>query len=265
MISAITKINYHSFELRKFHYVLVQLVRQQLILRYRRTALGFLWTLINPLLMMSVTAVVFATLFKVELKAFAIFLFAGMIPWNFLNSAVIQSSASFINNEGLIKKIYLPKLLFPLSISLGILIDSFLSFMALFVIIIILGGTLSWAILFMPVAFVLLFFFTFGIVLIISVATVFFRDLQYIMTVAMQALFFLTPILYNKDMLGGKIAALVSLNPVVAYIELFRSPINSATLPSLSVIITAVLYALISIGVGFALFIQHEKKIVFRL
>lgn len=265
MISAITKINFHGNELRKFQYVLVQLVRQQLILRYRRTALGFLWTLINPLLMMSVTAVVFATLFKVELKTFAIFLFAAMIPWNFFNSAVIQSSASFINNEGLIKKIYLPKLLFPLSVSLGVLIDSFLSFIALFVIIIILGGALSWAMLFIPIAFILLFFFTFGIVLIISVATVFFRDLQYIMTVAMQALFFLTPILYNKDMLGGKIAALVSLNPVVPYIELFRAPINSATLPSLSVIISAVLYAFISIAVGFALFTQNEKKIVFRL
>ncbi len=265
ILQTINAIKCPLIELNKFHYVLVQLVRQQLILRYRRTALGFLWTLINPLLMMTVTAVVFATLFKVELKAFAIFLFAGMIPWNFFNSAVIQSSASFINNEGLIKKIYLPKLLFPLSVSLGVLIDSFLSFIALFVIIMILGGTLSWVVLFIPIAFILLFFFTFGIVLIISVATVFFRDLQYIMTVAMQALFFLTPVLYNKDMLGGKIAALVSLNPVVPYIELFRSPINSATLPTLSIIISAILYALISMGIGFALFTLHEKKIVFRL
>lgn len=265
MISVVNKINHYGKELRKFHYVLVQLVRQQLILRYRRTALGFLWTLINPLLMMSVTAVVFATLFKFELKTFAIFLFAGMIPWNFFNSAVVQSSTSFINNEGLIKKIYLPKLLFPLSVSLGVLIDSLLSFIALFVIIIALGGTLSWTTLFIPVAFILLFFFTFGIVLIISVATVFFRDLQYIMTVAMQALFFLTPILYNKNMLGGKIATLVSLNPVVPYIELFRAPINLAVLPASSTIISAAVYAFISMSVGLALFSKYEKKIVFRL
>ena len=252
-------------ELHEFRFVLFQLVRQQLILRYRRTMLGYLWTLVNPLLMMSVTAVVFATLFKVELKTFAIFLFAGMIPWNFFNSSIVQSSASFINNESLIKKIYIPKLLFPLSVSLGVLIDSFLSFIALFIIIILLGGSLSWALFFIPFTFMLLFVFTFGMVLIISVATVFFRDLQYIMTVAMQALFFLTPVLYNKEMLGGKVALLVNLNPVTLYIDLFRAPLIDGALPSLSIVTNAVIFACISIIVGFAIFIRYEKKIVFRL
>lgn len=252
-------------ELYKFGFVLRQLVRQQLILRYRRTALGYLWTLVNPLLMMSVTAVVFATLFKVELKTFAIFLFAGMIPWNLFNSSVVQSSSSFINNEGLIKKIYLPKLLFPLSVSLGVLIDSFLSFIALFLIIILLGGTLSWTLFLIPFAFILLFLFTFGIALVISVATVFFRDLQYIMTVAMQALFFLTPIMYKKDMLGGKIAWLVSLNPIVPFIELFREPLIAASLPSISTVIHAALIAIVSMVIGLSVFIKYENKIVFRL
>ncbi|MFZ3036586.1 MAG: hypothetical protein WA112_04800 [Rugosibacter sp.] len=109
---------------------------------YRRTVLGYLWTLINPLLMMSVMALVFATLFKADLKTFAVFLFAGMIPWNFFNSVVTQSGMSFINNEGLIKKIYLPKAIFPLSIAFALLIDSVLSFLALFVIILAIGGSL---------------------------------------------------------------------------------------------------------------------------
>src|SRR3990172_2110847 len=110
-------------ELQANRAVLRQLVSQQLILRYRRTALGYLWTLINPLLMMSVMAVVFATLFKSDLRTFTVFLFAGMIPWNFFSSVVTQSGTSFINNEGLIKKIYLPKIVFPLSITFALLID----------------------------------------------------------------------------------------------------------------------------------------------
>lgn len=261
----INRFNQQLMELHKFGFVLRQLVRQQLILRYRRTALGYLWTLINPLLMMTVTAVVFSTLFKLELKTYAVFLFAGMIPWNCFNSSVVQSGSAFINNEGLIKKIYLPKTLFPLSVSLGVLIDSLLSFFALFIIILVIGGKLSFALLFIPVAFALLFFFTFGIALVIAIATVFFRDLQYIVTVAMQALFFLTPIMYKKDMLGGKIAWLVSINPVVPFIELFRQPINSASLPSVSIIVHAVLIAAISMVIGLFVFIQNEKKIVFRL
>lgn len=261
------KTNTRSFlgELYDSRYVLSQLVSQQLILRYRRTALGYLWTLINPLLMMSVMALVFATLFKADLKTFTVFLFAGMIPWNFFSSVVTQSGTSFINNEGLIKKIYLPKVIFPLSIAFALLIDSALSFLALFVIIIIIGGSLSWTVLFIPIAYLMLFFFALGIGLITSVATVFFRDLQHVILIAMQGLFFLTPILYKHDALAGKVAWLVGLNPVVPFIELFRAPLYLANLPSLSVIFQAALLSLSAMAIGLLVFLRQEKKIVFRL
>ena len=261
------KTSAHSFlgELYGSRNVLSQLVAQQLILRYRRTALGYLWTLINPLLMMSVMALVFATLFKADLKTFAIFLFSAMIPWNFFSSVVTQSGTSFINNEGLIKKIYLPKAVFPLSIAFALLIDSALSFFALFAIIIAIGGSLSWAVLFIPVAYILLFSFALGIGLITSVATVFFRDLQHVILIAMQGLFFLTPIIYRHDALAGKVAWLVGLNPVVPFIELFRAPLSQANLPSSSAILQATLLSLSAMAIGLFVFLRQEKKIVFRL
>lgn len=210
-------------------------------------------------------ALVFATLFKADLKTFTVFLFAGMIPWNFFSSVVTQSGSSFINNEGLIKKIYLPKAIFPLSIACALLIDSALSFLALFIIILVIGGSLSWAILFIPIAYVLLFFFALGISLITSVATVFFRDLQHIILIAMQGLFFLTPILYKNDALAGKIGWLVGLNPVVPFIELFRAPLSLASLPSLGVIFQAMVLSLSAMVIGLFIFLRQEKKIVFRL
>ncbi len=252
-------------EVHDSRHVLSQLVSQQLILRYRRTALGYLWTLVNPLLMMSVMAMVFATLFKADLKTFAVFLFAGMIPWNFFSSVVTQSGTSFINNEGLIKKIYLPKVIFPLSITLALLIDSALSFLALFVIIIIIGGSLTWAVLFIPIAYLLLFFFALGMGLIMSVATVFFRDLQHVILIAMQGLFFLTPILYRPDELVGNLAWLVRLNPVVPFIELFRAPLYLASLPASNVILEAALLSLSAMSLGLWVFLRQQKKIVFRL
>lgn len=245
--------------------VLSQLVAQQLILRYRRTVLGYLWTLVNPLLMMSVMALVFATLFKADLKTFAIFLFSAMIPWNFFNAVVTQSGTSFINNEGLIKKIYLPKAIFPLSITFALLIDSALSFLALLAIIAVIGGSLSWAVLFIPVAYLLLFFFALGIGLIMSVATVFFRDLQHVILIAMQGLFFLTPIFYKRDALAGKVSWLVDLNPVIPFIELFRGPLFLAILPSTTVIFQATLLSISAMAVGLFVFLRQEKKIVFRL
>jgi len=261
------RVNDRSFfgELYNRRNVLQQLVAQQLILRYRRTALGYLWTLINPLLMMSVMAVVFSALFKTDLKTFTVFLFAGMIPWNFFNSVVTQSGSSFINNEGLIKKIYLPKVVFPLSIASALLIDSALSFLALFAIIIAIGGSLSWAVLFTPVAYVLLFFFALGIALIVSITTVFFRDLQHVILIAMQGLFFLTPILYQHDALVGRVGWVVGLNPVVPFIELFRAPLYLARLPSAEVVVQASLLAALAMAIGLLVFQRHQKKIVFRL
>ena len=141
---------YRLAELYAKRNILFRLVAQQIILRYRRTALGFLWTLINPLMMMSVMALVFSQLFKEDLKTFAIALFAGMIPWNFFSSVVSQSTTVYINNEGLIKKIYIPKMIFPLSIACGLLIDAIASFFILFIIILGLGGGISWAHLFLP-------------------------------------------------------------------------------------------------------------------
>jgi ABC-type polysaccharide/polyol phosphate export permease len=255
----------HVKELSDRRTVLWILVWQQLILRYRRTLLGYLWSLINPLLMMSIMAVVFATLFKADLKTFTVFLFTGMIPWNFFSSVVIQSSSAFINNEGLIKKIYLPKIIFPLSICLSLLVDSALSFITLFIIILIIGGTLSWAVFFIPIAYLILFFFAFGISLVMSVITVFFRDLQHIIVIAMQGLFFLTPIFYKRDAITGKAQFLVHLNPITTFIDLFRSPLYHATLPALTVILKAVALAVMAMTIGLFFFLKQQKKVIFRL
>lgn len=252
-------------EIKKYQYVLYQLVRQQLILRYRRTLFGYFWTLLNPILMMTVTAVVFSSLFKLDLRTFAVFLFAGMIPWNLFNAAVTQSSTAFIYNESLIKKIYLPKILFPLSISLSVLIDSFLSFCALLLIILVIGGKFSVALLFIPVAYFLLFIFCLGIALFISVVTVFFRDIQYVIGIALQALFFLTPVIYKTNSLAGKVGWIVDANPMGLFIDLFRYPIDSGTLPEMHTFLFASFISAISLILGCIFFFSQQNKIVFRL
>lgn len=245
--------------------VLHQMVRQQLILRYRRTLLGYLWTLINPLLMMTVTAIVFANLFKADLKTFAIFMFAGMVPWNCFSAIVSQSASALISNEALIKKIYLPKLLFPLGIAISLTIDSLLSLIALLIIILFIGGEPTWALLFLPFSYMLLLVFSFGIALALSIITVFFRDLQHVIVIVLQALFFLTPILYDKTALIGEAAYLLALNPVAPFVELFRAPIRFGVLPDMAIVTQCLLLATVSFVCGFAFFLAQEKKVVFRL
>ena len=252
-------------EVSDARHVLEQLVRQQLILRYRNTVLGYLWTLINPLMMMTITAVVFANLFKVDLKTFAIFMFSAMVPWNLFNSVVVQSASVFLTNEGLIKKIYLPKLLFPLSTALALLIDSILALIALFVLILFIGWSPSWSLIFLPVGYALVFCFAFGAALLVSVAAVFFRDLQHVILIVMQALFFLTPIIYEKTAIVGKAAILLQLNPITPFVELFRAPIRYGMFPDPAVIMQTVVIAAVTLLLGFAVFLNQQNKIVYRL
>ena len=262
MMSSVMKMVHEVVATRA---VVHQLVRQHLILRYRRTVLGYFWTLINPLLMMSITALVFANLFHMDLKTFAIFMFAGMVPWNFFSNVVTQSASCLILNEGLIKKIYLPKIIFPLSVSIGILVDSILSLGALFIIILVIGGSPSWSLLFLPFAYILVFVFSFGIGLIAAVLTVFFRDLQHVIGIAMQALFFLTPIIYDKTAILGHFGTLLRLNPMTHFIDLFRMPIRYGQMPDVNTIIIATVLSLVSLLVGFWFFLKQENRIVFRL
>ena len=245
--------------------ILHQLVRQQIILRYRRTIFGYLWTLLNPLLMMSVTAVVFSTIFNMDLKTYAILLFSGMIAFNLFATTVAQSGQSLIGNEGLIKKIYIPKLLFPLAVSLALLIDSLLMTSSLFIIILAIGGKLTLSLLFIPFAYLLLLAFSFGLGLVLSVSAVYFRDLQHIIGILMQALVFLSPVYYKPESLSGKVRRLIELNPLTQFIELFRAPTYQGVLPATEVVLQATLYACLSLMVGLWFFRKHEHRVAFRM
>lgn len=255
----------HLSEIHEHRHVFYQLVRQQIILRYRRTIFGYLWTLLNPLLMMSVTAVVFSTIFNMDLKTYAIFLFSGVIAFNLFGTCVTQSGQSFIGNEGLIKKIYIPKILFPLAISTTLLIDSLLMASSLFIIILFIGGKVTVSLLFIPIAYLLLFTFSFGLALTFSVSAVYFRDLQHVIGIIMQALVFLSPVYYKPEAMSGKVAWIIALNPLTQFIDLFRSPIDQGVLPATNVVLQATLYACVSLITGLWFFRKHEYRIAFRL
>jgi ABC-type polysaccharide/polyol phosphate export permease len=215
--------------------------------------------------MMSVTAVVFSTIFKMDLRTYAVFLFAGMIPFSFFSAAVTQSGQSLIGNEGLIKKIYIPKLLFPAGVTTALLVDSVLTSAALFIIILAIGGQLTLALFFIPIAYMLLFLFSFGIALVMTIGTVYFRDLQHVVGILMQALLFLTPVFYKPESLEGKVSWLIALNPLTQFVELFRAPIYSGVSPAMAVIEKAALLATVSMIIGFWFFRRHENRVSFRL
>ena len=259
------KLKTYIDETIEFRPFLYQMVSQLIFIRYRRTVFGYLWTLLNPLLMMSVTALVFSSIYNIDLKTFAIYMFSGTIGFNFFSNSVSQSAQSFIGNESLLLKVYIPRFMFPLSNVLFVSIDNVLMMLALSLIILVIGGKLSLALFFLPFAYLIIFMFSLGISLIASIMSVYFRDLPHLLVITFQALLFLSPVFIKPTELSSRINILFKYNPLTYYIDLFRSPIYENSFPPLSSILISIILSIVSLFIGFKIFNKYQGNIALRL
>jgi len=251
-------------ELIRYWPVVQNMVSQELRVRYQRSFMGFLWTLINPLLMMTILSLVFSNLFPTR-ENYSLFLLSGMVPWGLLSGSVVESTNCILVKESLIKKIYVPKLIFPLVRVLLNLVTTTLSLGALFILLIPLGARPSWPMLLLPVAMGLLFCFTLGLALFVATANTFFRDCGHLVTVFMQAWYFATPIIYGVSDFPEAIQWRFWLNPAFYFIEIFHNILCDGQWPRLGLLATAAALATVSLGIGYATFKSNEDKMVFRL
>lgn len=255
----------HLKEIYAFREVLINFVVQELKVRYRKSILGFLWSLLNPLLTMIVTSIVFSHIMRFDLNDFVIFVFSGLLPWGFISASIEGGTMSLINAEGFIKKIYLPKMIFPLAIVTSNFINMIFSMIALFIIIMFLGVKITTALFFLPVAFLLVYLAVTGLCLTISTATVFFRDIRHISGVITSIMFYLTPIIYPAQYIPEKYAAFIYFNPFYYIVELFRAPIYQGHLPDMNIIIIAGVFSVAVFLLGLKIIVANERNIVFRL
>lgn len=256
-------------ELARFWPVVQNMVVQELRVRYQRSFMGFLWTLVNPLLMMITLSVVFSTLMKLERVeggggSYTLYILAGMVPWTFLAASLTEASTCIIQAEGLIRKIYVPKLVFPLVRVLINLVTGLLSLAALFLLLVPIGARPSPALLFLPVAVALLFAFTLGLSLLVATANTFFRDCGHLVGIFIQAWYFATPIIYPASQFKEQ-AWRFWLNPAFYFVEMFHAVLYAGALPQLSIVAIAAALAAVSLGIGYATFKSNEDKMVFRL
>jgi ABC-type polysaccharide/polyol phosphate export permease len=250
-------------ELLRFWPVVQNMAVQELRVRYQRSILGFFWTLLHPVLMLTILSVVFSKIFKAE--NYLVYLFAGMVPWGFLAGSLNDCAFCIIQSEGLIKRIYLPKLVFPLAKVLVNLTTFVLSMVALFVLLKPLGARFSLALLFLPVVTLLFCAFTLGLGLIVATANTFFRDCGHLVSVILQAWYFATPIIYELKAFPEDVRWRFWLNPAYPYIKMYQTIIRDGHWPHWPTILVAAGIAAASLGIGYAAFKSQEDKLVFRL
>jgi len=239
------------------------LVLRDLNVRYRRSTIGFLWTMLQPLLNMLVLKIVFSALFRVALTNYAVFALAGILFWNFFSQSIVTSMNSLRGNAQLLHKLPVPLFVFPLSTVLSGVLNLGFALVPLFVIMLLTGAPLTPALLFLPVAVAIAALFTLGAGLLLSPLAVFFIDTVELIAVVLQVLFYLTPIIYPKDILPPKVAWIVRFNPIRSVLETFRDPIYYGKVPPLEHIAVAATVAIVAFVVGAYAFRKSADRIPF--
>jgi lipopolysaccharide transport system permease protein len=245
----------------RFRELVRLLVQRDLKVRYKRSVLGMLWTLLNPLLQMLVYTVVFSRIMRVDVSNYPVFLLAGLLPWTFFAVGTTGSAFSLLNNQALIRKVAVPQAVYPLSVVASKLVDLALSLVPLAIIAFATGLRPGFSWLFLPVAVAVAAIFTTGLALVFSSMTVFFRDMRHLIDILFQVWFYLTPVLYPPSFLeriDGRLAALFALNPATPIVRMFQVVIYEQRFPDATTVALACLFAVGALLIGAAVFKRTE-------
>lgn len=246
----------------KYRFLLTQLVEKEFKNKYRRSYLGILWSLLNPLLMMVIVSSVFSFIFRFNIEKFPVYLILGQITFNFFSEAT-QVSVSTITGSGqLIKKVYLPKYIFPLSKVFFSFVNFLISFIAVFIVMAYYGVRPNINMLFLPLWMIYYFIFTLGISLFLSALMVFLRDTQHLYSLVMVALGYLTPVFYPVASLAPWMQKVMNLNPLYHYVTYLRNIFLYAQCPSLLDNMVCLGLALISLTIGMRYFFKKQKTFI---
>lgn len=254
-----------SFAFKKYFFLLQQLVARDFKVKYKRSFLGVLWSLLYPVFMMAVMAIVFSNMFRMSTPgvSYIAYLQIGLTYFNYFSEASNLAMSSVVANFGLINKVYMPKYIFPLSKCLFVGINLLLTLIPLYVVIIATGTGLNWWHLLLPYSFACLFLFTVGMGFILATVSVFMRDMFYIYGIVLTLWTYLTPIMYDINMLSPKFAMLLKFNPLYQFINFGRQIILYGECPGLSSWLSCGISALAVLIFGMFIFKKNQDKFIY--
>ncbi len=246
----------------KYNNLLLNLVSRDIKVRYRRSVFGLLWTVLNPLLMMIVISIVFSTLFKQNIPNFPIYYLSGSLVFSFFSETTSNALYSIIGNSALMKKVYIPKYLFPLSKVVSGLVNLGFSFIAVVIVMILLKVKFQLTLLLLPIPIVYTFLFATGVGLILSAATVFFRDIAHFYGVLILAWTYFTPIFYPETILPPKAMFIMNFNPLYHFVSYSRDLVLYGIFPGMRENLVCALISIITVVIGVYVFYRRQDKFV---
>lgn len=237
-------------ELYAYRQMIFSLVKKDLRGRYKGSVLGFLWTFINPLLQLVVYTVVFSFILKSNIERYYLYLFVALIPWIFFSSSLTVGASSVVAQKDLIKKIYFPRMVIPISYVTSCFVNMLLCFIVIFAVIICTGVGFNFAaLLTLPIIMIVEYILALGMAMLASAVTVYFRDLEHILGIISMMWMYMTPIMYDKSIVPERLLPVFNLNPMTHVIECYRTVLYNKAMPDLSTLLFAA-----GLGIFFLLF-----------
>jgi ABC-type polysaccharide/polyol phosphate export permease len=235
--------------------LLWNLVHRDLTVRYKRSIIGFFWTMLNPLLLMIILTVVFSTIFRFEgIDNYPTYFLSAYLVFGFFAQTTNQSMGSLAWNGSLMKRVRVPKSIFAVSTTISGLVNLCLAYIPLFAIMLATGAPICRTIVFLPISFLLIAMFTLGVSLMLSALAVYFEDIQHMYAVATVGLMYMTPIIYPITIVPYKWLWVIRFNPLTHLFKLARDPVYGCTLPGGHVILASVAAAVIALVIGWVVF-----------
>lgn len=228
--------------------------------RYKNSILGVFWSFLNPLLQLAVYAIVFPLIMKSDIPNYTVFVCCGLIPWTFFSTAISRTSFVMVENGNIIKKVYFPREILPISIVTSELVNFFISTIIILAFVIAYGMGFTWYIVFYPVILIVQYILLIGISLLVSSLTVYFRDLQHFIGILLQLLFYATPIVYGMDIIPVSFQWILKLNPMSYIIDGYRSIFYYQRMPDLVGLGIVFAISIVLCIVGYFIFNKLQKR-----
>lgn len=249
----------------RYRELIVQFVSRTIKARYKRSWLGVLWTMLNPLLTMVVLTLVFSRLFRFSVAHYPVYVLSGLTAWNFFSSATSGAMGEMLWSGNLLRRIYVPRSVFAVSAVGTGLFNLTIALAPLLAIAIITGVSLRPALLIWPLAIFLLAIFALGIGLLLASAVVYFADMLPVYEVILTIWLYATPIIYTLDILPGEQTWILKLNPLYYFVALFREPLMDGRISEPFTWFIAILCAFGALILGAWVFTTHSHEYAYRV
>ncbi len=253
-------------ELIGYKYFLISNIKKNINEKYKGSVLGLLWTFINPLFLTLIYTLLFPIILKSKENNYTMFLVIGILSWNYFVRGVMEGTKSIVQNRDLLKKIYFPKIILPLTVAISELINFLITTSIIFIFLIIYRIPFSFKIIYLPIIIVLQLLLTFGISLITSTLNVFFRDTEYILDFVLHLLYYVTPVFYATNLLkGSRLEFILKLNPMTVVLDSYRDILLNRINPDFIELGWLGVLVFIFLVIGVLIFKKCEKKFVEEL